>query len=144
MGAERRRQEDQDRDAEVWRLRVSGWTQARIAAHLGVSQQSVSLYLAKTEKRLYREFVTHAEEVKARQTAQLDQLYDRLTAQFEVSTAEGSGNPALLAQAMAAQAAIRKIWGLDSPERQEITGPEGGPIRITEIVVEVQREETGE
>lgn len=139
--ADRHRQETRSRQEEAWKLRVQGWTQERIAAHLGISQPAVSQLLVKIEKRLHAEFVTQAEAIKARQTAQLEHLYDRLTAQFEASTEEGSGNPALLAQALKALADVRAIWGLEAAKRTELTGSEGGPVQIREVVVELPRQD---
>lgn len=61
----------------------------------------------------------------------------------EVTTTEGqSGNPALLAQAREALADIRAIWGMDAPKRQEHTGAGGGPIAISEVVIELPAEES--
>ena len=172
MGAERHRQENEVRQHEAWRLRLQGLTQAKIAEQLGVSQQAVSLLLLKTEKRLHAEFVAQAEEIKARQTAQLEQIYLEAFEQWrrscedaeQVTTVTGrakatndgcvidlpdqetrtvkgqSGNPALLEKAMQALENIRSIWGLEAPKKQEFSGPEGGPIRVSEVVVELAKE----
>ncbi len=51
---------------------------------------------------------------------------------------EQSGNPALLAQAQAALKAIREMFGVDAPTKQEHTGPEGQPLQFSEIVVNVK------
>lgn len=172
--ADEHRQRNQAHQEEAWRLRIDGWTQARIAAHLGISQQRVSQLLVVIEKRLHAEFAGQAEEIKARQTEQLQEVYREAVDQWrrscedaekttvisgrvkagefgvidlpdlETVSREGqSGNPALLAQAMKALADIRQIWGLNAAEKQEISGPGGGPVRITEVVVELPRGESG-
>ncbi len=128
--ADQHRQQTQSRQEEAWKLRVQGWTQDRIAEHMGISQPAISKLLAKTEKRLHAEFAAQAEEIKARQTAQIEHLYDRLADQFEESCRDGGGNPALLAQALKALADVRAIWGLNAAERREVSGPNGGPIQI--------------
>ncbi len=157
--------------AEAWRLRVQGWQQSRIAAHLGVSQQRVSQLLRATEVKLYAEFKEHALEVKARQTAQLEHAFMLAMDQWErscgdaekVSVTSGrtkmfdsgeavalpdmatrtterqTGNPALLGVALKALADIRQIWGLNAAEKTQVSGPEGGPIKIVEV--ELVREE---
>ena len=161
------------RDQEMWSLRLKGWSQQAIADHLCVSQALVSSTLDRLEKRLHKEFAARAEEIKGRQTAQLEAVYAEAMAQWErscedaeqVTTVAGlakatehgyvdlpdrvtrvvrgqSGNPALLEKAMAALAAIRLIWGLDAPQKQEISGPAGGPVRISEVVVELPRGES--
>jgi DNA-binding MarR family transcriptional regulator len=158
------------RDQEIWEKRLLGWSQQQIADHLNVDQSLISRTLDRIEKRLHTEFVAQAEEVKARQTAQLEEVYRKALEQWErscedaeqVTTVTGlakatehgyvelpdretrtvkgqSGNPALLAQALDALAAIRKIWGLDAAAKQEISGPEGGPMRVSEVVVELPR-----
>lgn len=171
MESDRHRQEQQVWQQEAWKLRVSGWTQQRIAEHLGVSQPRVSQILKKIEAKLHAEFVDEAAEIKARQTAQLEHVYTEALYQWlrscedlerttvvsgragvsavmgvidlpnlETTMKEGqSGNPALLAQAMKALADIRAIWGLEAPKKQELSGPDGGAIRVTEIVVEIPR-----
>jgi hypothetical protein len=57
-----------------------------------------------------------------------------------VSRQGQTGNPALLAQAMKALSDIRDLWGLNSPQRTEISGAAGGPVAIREIVIEQPRE----
>jgi predicted transcriptional regulator len=47
------------------------------------------------------------------------------------------GDPRFLKAAMEAQEAKRQIWGLDAPKRAEVSGIGGGPIKITEVVVEL-------
>jgi len=141
MEADKHRQKTQAWSEEAWKLRVEGWTQQRIAAKLGVSHQRVSQILQRKEKELHAEFVVQAEEIKARQTERLDHLYDRLTTQFEASCREGSGNPALLAQALKALADQRAIWGVEAPKKSEVAAPGGGPLIVREIVVELPRGE---
>ncbi len=135
---------------------------------MGVSQVAVSKILRAAEKRLWPEFVAHAELVKVRQTEQLEAIYDEAMQEWhrskndaervttvtgrvkaleggmidlpdqETRTVEGqTGNPALLEKALKAAADIRAIWGLNAPMRQEVSGPEGGPIRISEVIVEL-------
>lgn len=161
MGAERHRQRTADRKMEAWRLRVQGWTQARIADELKMTQQAVSQLLKKTETELAAEFLGEAAEIKARQTAQLEAVYEEAMDQWRRScedaernqvvsgrvkatdmgltidlpdlvtkTTEGqSGNPALLEKAMKALADIRAIWGLDAPQKKDVTSG-GEPFKV--------------
>jgi predicted transcriptional regulator len=147
-----------EREKRVWALRQRGWLQARIAAELKVSQQAVSLALARIEKRVYEELSATVAQTKARQTAQLEHICAEAIAAWERSLEDAtgedsteesveipaknadadagasdvavvpvkvktrrtrrgqSGNPQLLAQALAALASIREIWGLDAPK----------------------------
>lgn len=65
-----------ENEREAWRLRQLGWTQRRIAAHLGISQPGVWDMLDRVEENLAAEFREHAEKVKARQTAILEQTLE--------------------------------------------------------------------
>lgn len=157
-----------DREREAWKLRLQGWTQENIAARLGCDQTTISLCLKRIERKLHTEFIAQAEETKALQHAQLEEVYreamekwhrsceprERVTVQtgrvkvsemggttylpdLETRTTEpGLANPALLTAALKAKADQRAIWGLDAPQKQEIAGPGGGPIAISEVVVE--------
>lgn len=160
------------REQEAWRLRLLGWTQQRIADHLGCEQSTISYALARMADKLSAEFREHAEQVKAEQAAALLDIFRKAMEQWDRScqdvqrvqvvtgrvkveqgmmtrlpdletvTTEGrSGNPALLAQAMKAFAEIRAIWCPDTA-KQEISGPGGGPVAITELVVELKKGET--
>lgn len=51
------------------------------------------------------------------------------------------GDPRFLAEAQKAMEAKRSIWGIDAAKKNEITGAAGGPIKITEIVVELAANE---
>jgi predicted transcriptional regulator len=149
ISAERRR--------EAWRLRQEGWTQERIAAHLGIRQQSVCEALQRIERELAETFKAQALEIKARQTAQLERIAEEALLRWQESVGEvvretvtsgrvrvlkdadgnehtrdlpdqvartveyQSGNPALLEKAMNAMADVRKIWGLDAPQKVDST-----------------------
>jgi hypothetical protein len=52
-----------------------------------------------------------------------------------------SGNPAHIKNAQESLKALRDLLGLDSPKRQELSGPEGKPLQITgldEIIKKVR------
>ena len=52
-----------------------------------------------------------------------------------------SGNPALLAQAMAALKAIREMFGVDAAGKVELSGPGGTPLPFSEIVINIKHNE---
>jgi predicted transcriptional regulator len=158
-----------DRGREAWRLRILGWTQQQIADELGVTQPTICDILKRKEAQLAQEFRDHAEAIKARQAEALWHIYRRAMEEFERScldaqksqvvtgrakatefgvialpdlettTVEGqAGNPALLAAAMKALSEFRAIWCPDTA-KQEVSGPGGGPVAITELVVELKK-----
>jgi predicted DNA-binding protein YlxM (UPF0122 family) len=138
-------------EREAWALRVQGWTLRRIADQLGVCHQAVHAACSRVEKRLHAQFSKRTEQVKSRQTAQLEHLIHDVLDEWRrskldaetVKTTDGggepktertvkgqTGNPALLAQARGAMEDIRKIWGVDAPIKTEISGPNGGAVAV--------------
>lgn len=89
MAATPKPEVSREREREAWRLRTLGWTQQRIADHLGVAQQSVWDMLSRVEKKLAAEFKDQAEEIKARHTALLETLADEVLTQWRRSCEDG-------------------------------------------------------
>lgn len=151
------REVTRQRETEAWRLRQGCWTEARIAAELGVSQQAVSKILARVAARVLKEL---DELVEAEKVIQLDQLHeiahqamrawersleDGVTVKetagvgggIETTTKGQSGNPALLAQARGALADIRDLLGLNAKANdlselsdEELLRRAGGVVRL--------------
>lgn len=76
------------REREAWRLRVEGWTQQRIAEHLGMDQSTVSDSLKRIEQALAVEFKADALQIKARQTAVLEHVADEALQRWRESVGE--------------------------------------------------------
>jgi predicted transcriptional regulator len=74
-----------ERKRIAWRLRQQGWTQQRIADHIGVTQQAVDVMLSVIEKQLAVEFKEQAAQIKARQTAMLEDMTDETLQQWRRS-----------------------------------------------------------
>src|SRR5437763_327693 len=74
MASDRRHQEVQNREQEVWRLRVSGLTQMQVAERAGITQAAVSQILARVGDRLAQEFVEDARAYKVQQTQVLEAM----------------------------------------------------------------------
>jgi hypothetical protein len=129
-----------EREVKAWALRQRGWTEARIAAEIGVSQMGVSKILARLERRAYAQLSKRIARSKARQTLQLEHLLDEAVQAWERSKQPSStvkktrgagcsrtektikenvGDPAFLAQARAILAQLGAIWGME-PADQEV------------------------
>ena len=141
-----------ERERQAWELRTTrGFTEQQIADHLEIHVSTVCKALQRIERRLAGEFRERAEEIKARQTTQLEHIAAEALQQWRRSCEDAekqrtvekgnevtviterkgqSGNPALLEKALQALGEIRKIWGLDAPRQVEasVSGPAGGPI----------------
>jgi len=61
----------QQRDQAIWKLRIRGWNQERIADHFGLDQSTVSRTLKRVRQQLAAEFTSEAAEMIAEQTQQL-------------------------------------------------------------------------
>jgi hypothetical protein len=149
-----------ERESQAWALRQQGWTQQAIADELGIAQQTVAHILKRVERRVLKELSAEVARFKARQTAQLEAMLHEAMRAWEKSLVpatvlvkrqrphggdeEGAeeivqeirdqfGNPAFLQEAMAALAAIRKIWGLDAAEPCRPAAPAVRPIVITNV-----------
>jgi transcriptional regulator with XRE-family HTH domain len=130
-----RRHQTQDRDREIWRLRIEeGLTQAQIADRVGLAQPVVSKALRRISRQLAGEFMDHAEVILIEHTSRLGRVYDEAMSEWTRSREDQitesneeaagtlktmttrrnrTGDPALLGQAMTALRDIRKLWGVE-------------------------------
>lgn len=98
----------------LWRMsavdNINKWKQEAISQYRYLYQQSLSAWELSLED---------AEEVT---TGGKDGDKEKVKGQ--------SGNPAHIKNAQESLKAIRDILGLDAPKKQEVSGPEGGPINL--------------
>ena len=137
------------RELRALELVVLGWSQHDIATELGVSQAAVSKMLRRAEAHVLRELTTVIEQQKARYTLRLEHVYREAVRAWEQSktdttrrrqrkTQPGSGgtsatiaeivvenqhgDPRYLEAARKAMADLRKLWGVDAPQKLEVRG----------------------
>ena len=144
------------REDEAFNLRVRGWSQLKIAQHLGMTQQGVSKALKRGTKRFTQAYLENMKQVKEEQVTQLEHVANeaidawyeskkpRKSMRTKVKGAKDSkrregekieteefqyGDPRYLAEFRKAKADIREILGLKyiEPEDDE---PPLGEIRI--------------
>jgi predicted transcriptional regulator len=130
-------------------LAIQGWTQHEIAADLRVSQAAVSKMLARADARVLPELAEHVERHKVRQTQRLEHLYAELLRAWDRSKADSTrrrqrksdpagggtgagqtvaevtvesrqGEAQYLEEARKVLADLRKVWGLDAPQRLDL------------------------
>lgn len=109
-------------------------TQEQIASKLGCSQQTVSADLTALKEQWKQEHQQDVEAVILRDLAELDVMEADCALQF-AATHEVTW----IAARLKIKERRAKLLGSDKPVRQEHTGPEGGPIPISEIVIEIPR-----
>src|SRR3972149_847519 len=141
-----------EREARVWDLSSKMWTQERIAQELNLERSTISKMLKRLNERALKTVTDEVLAEKAQQVRQLKAVADEAMQAWERSkdsrkgvvkkssagtsfrkggdevtttVQDQDGDPRYLETAMKALADIRKILGLDSPEKYEkILNPE--------------------
>lgn len=136
------------REQRVVALAIQGWTQHAIASDVHVSQAAVSKILARVDERLLQELSARVERQKVRQTQRLEHLYAEALHAWEQSKADATrrrqrqsdaagsngggqtvaevvvetkhGDPRFLDEGRKALADLRKLWGLEAPQRADV------------------------
>lgn len=134
------------REAQVLEHLLEGRTQHQIAEALGISQPAVSKIVRRVEERLLADLAYRVERQRARQTLRLDHIYGQAMQAWQNSKQEGlrrrqrktehdsgtgstvaelisenrHGDPRFLDEARKALTDMRKLWGVDPPERVSI------------------------
>ena len=143
-------------------LYLSGMVQALIAERLGCSQPTVHRDLKALQKAWLESALIDIDEAKARELAKVDKLEREYWTAWERSCedaetvrqkgapgAEGiktesiektskgqAGDPRFLAGVQWCIERRCKIIGIDAPQRQELTGRDGGPIKTEAVGIE--------
>jgi hypothetical protein len=148
------------RELRTLELTTLGWSQHQIAADLGISQAAVSKILKRIELRLLREMAETVDRQKARHTYRLEHLFAEAMKAWTASQADttrrrqrkthddggGSGeqmvaeivvenqhgDPRYLDEARKALADLRKLWGLDAPQRMDLRATRNPYDHMTE------------
>lgn len=133
------------REARVLELGLEGRTQHQIAEALEISQPAVSKIARRVEERLLADLAYKVERHRARQTLRLEHIYGQAIQAWQDSKQEGvrrrqrktdregssstvaelisensHGDPRYLDEARKALTDLRKVWGVDAPERVSI------------------------
>jgi len=134
------------REAQVLERLLEGQTQQQIATAEGISQAAVSKIARRIEERLLADVAYKVERQRARQTMRLEFVYQQAIRAWQdskqdvqrrrqrktdrgdgdgVTTAEvmsenRHGDPRYLDEARKALTDLRKVWGVDAPERVSI------------------------
>lgn len=134
------------REAQVLEHLLDGRTQHQIAEVLSISQPAVCKIVCRVEERLLADFAYKAERQRARQTLRLEHIYGQAMQAWQDSKQDGlrrrqrktehdggtgstiaelisenrHGDPRHLDEARKALTDLRKVWGVDAPERVSI------------------------
>ena len=139
----------QAREQRAVALAIQGWTQHEIGADLRISQAAVSKILTRADARALPELAERVERQKVRQTQRLEHLYAELLRAWEQSKTDATrrrqrksepagggseraqtiaeltvesqhGDPRYLEESRKVLADLRKLWGLDAPQRLDL------------------------
>lgn len=128
MAVERRRQEVSKRRATVAKLWTRRLTQEEIAAAVGVDQSTVSRDVKALVAVWRKEALGDVTATRARELADLDAMEREAAV-----AASAKVSPQELARLLEVRLRVKdrraRLLGLDAPQRQEVTGKEGGAIR---------------
>ena len=136
------------REMRALELSTQGWTQPQIAMELHITQPAVSKILRRVEERALREQMAVVGRQKARHTLRLEHLYAEAIRAWERSKVDTTrrrqrrtqgtngdatmaelvvenehGDPRYLEEARKALADATKLWGLDAPQKIDVTVP---------------------
>jgi hypothetical protein len=116
-----------ERRERVIEMRRAGYLYREIASEVGLTEARcndiVKQYLQKMEDRCSE----LSEEIRQLEVERLDGLF---RSAWEVAMGTSNGRLRALEMAVKIQERRAKLLGLDSPERQEIMGPNGGPVQM--------------
>jgi predicted XRE-type DNA-binding protein len=128
MSVERRRQQVHQRRTTVAKLWTRHLTQAEIAAAVGVTQSTVSRDIKTLVAAWRQEALADVSAMRARELADLDAMEREAAVAASVKL-----SPQELARLLEVRLRIKerraRFLGLDAPQRQEVTGGQGGPVR---------------
>lgn len=137
----------QHREMRAFELRQQLWTHERIAKELGVERSAVTKMLKRISRRYSDKLEEEVKRIRAEHTLHLEHMADeamqawvsskqpakdarrRKTArrgeEEENRVQTQNADPRFLAEARAALADIRDIWGADAPTKVAATTPDG-------------------
>ena len=148
-----------DREKNVWQLRVKGWSQQAIADQLGISQSAVAQALTRAAEKHHEEFMSDINAYKKKQSQLIEEAglsalkqyfksFEPLTnvtksgkekdgkinnPQVTIQKIGQNGDSKLLQAFFKAQEEIRKIWGFDQPAKNKDAD---GKLNIDTMTVE--------
>jgi hypothetical protein len=152
------------REFDTIERHLRGMSQRQIATDLQISQAAVSKILARVEQRALRDHAELVMRMKGQQTLQLDHIRQQAMAAWHASKTEATrrrqrrveggtdeaqtiaevtiestyGDPRYLAEARAALTDLRKLWGLDAPQKLDVRATRNP---YTDLTDEALREE---
>ena len=151
------------RELDTIERHLQGMSQRHIAGDLGISQAAVSKIVARVERRALSDHAELVIRMKGQQTLQLDHIRQQAMAAWHASKSEATrrrqrrveggtdeaqtiaevtvesryGDARYLSEARAALADLRKLWGLDAPQKVDIRATRSPYVDLTDDALRV-------
>ena len=116
-----------EREVRAFQLRLAGATYSQIADDLGISLGGAHKIIMRVLQRLETTAEETAEVVRRLEVERLDRM---LLGLWPQAAKGGQGAVDRVLRIMERRA---KLLGLDKPARQEISGPDGGPLDLSHL-----------
>jgi hypothetical protein len=111
-----------ERREKAVELRLAGATYRGLAKVLGVSLVQIQRDLTQAMAELAERTCTEAEKLRA---VESERLYKMIGYSWKAAQ---QGDQRSIANIVRISESLRRLWGLDAPERKELTGADGGPL----------------
>lgn len=120
---------------ETAALYLKGETQAAIGVRLGLSKQQIHYDLKRIRAAWLESSLQDFDAKRAKELAAIDHLEFVVWRDFDVSAEAGPGDKRYLDVVLRCIDRRCKLLGLDAPAKQELSGPDGGPIRTEDVSI---------
>lgn len=111
-----------ERDMQAMRLRIAGESYPAIAQQLGFNSKQAAFKAVNS--LLKRQESEEVEEMRKIEGMRLDADY------MAMNNAAKIGEPSVIAVRTRISERRSRLFGLDAPTKQEVTGADGGPIMV--------------
>jgi hypothetical protein len=115
----------EDRRVKAWELRLRGLTYRQIGTELGCSEPHAYKLVMRELRRLIAKREELASDLIRLETERYDKWLAALADKVE------KGDAIAVEKSLAISARRSKLLGLDAPQKREITGANGGPLRFS-------------
>lgn len=114
-----------EREVKALRLRIRGKSYEEIGQALGISRGGAYLAVLRRLRKLDTLATGEAVHLRCIESERL------LFAMDAISLAVQDGDTDAVREWRQLSESMRKLWGLDAPHQQQITGADGGPLQVS-------------
>lgn len=120
------------REAEAIELRKQGLTYGQIGEMLGISEMGAHKCVSRALDKFKTELSEQTADVRQLELQRLDALF------YGVWLKAQSGDPSSIGSAIKIMERRAKLLGLDAASKNELSGPDGGPLTVGVFAVPLE------